>query len=268
MNPVSPTPTPLTGDADIAQVALLFSEPARARVLMALADGRALPASVLADEAGVSAPTMSAHLARLREAGLVQVEPSGRHRYYRLTDHRVMDALESMARLAPTRPVTSLREGTRAAALRRARTCYDHLAGRLGVDLMAGLVETGALVTVDGDTSTRRRAEDPISAMVPRGREPYRLGPQADPVFARLGVDLAALQEHSRRSRRPVLRCCVDWTEQRHHLAGLLGARLCEALTAAGMVRRLPRQRAVRLTDTGRDTLTDVLGTIRDEPAR
>ncbi|MHB8313998.1 MAG: ArsR/SmtB family transcription factor, partial [Candidatus Dormibacteria bacterium] len=134
------------GDADIASVAALMGEPARAAVLIALADGRALAASTLAAEAGVAPSTLSGHLARLVEGGLVTIEPSGRHRYVRLSGPQVADAIEALARISPTRPVRSLRQATHADAIRRARTCYDHVAGRLGVAICDALVETGALL--------------------------------------------------------------------------------------------------------------------------
>ncbi len=133
----------MSGDADIARISALIGEPSRARVLMALADGRALPAGVLADEAGVSASTISEHLRMLLDAHLVDVERQGRTRRYRLAGPPVAEALEAIARIAPPEPVRSLRQGTHAHALRRARTCYNHLAGRLGVALMAALVRDG-----------------------------------------------------------------------------------------------------------------------------
>lgn len=245
------------GDADIAPVAALFADASRTRVLMALADGRALPASLLAAEAGLSAQGVSAHLAKLRAAGLVDVEKSGRNRYYRLSGPAVADVLEAMARLAPARPVRSLREGTRAQALRAARTCYDHLAGRLGAAVTARLLDRGALATTDGDATTGRRPGDRLSA--PLAAHPYELGPRADAVFGSLGVDLPALRAD--RSRRPLLRFCLDWTEQRHHLAGRLGAALTTALLDAGWLTRARRpQRAVRLTDPGRTELSARLG--------
>src|SRR4051812_46623072 len=123
------------GEPDVARVAAAFADPGRARVLMALADGRALPAGRLAEEAGVAPSTVSTHLGMLLERGLVTVGRQGRHRYYRLAGAEVAGALEALARLAPVAPVTSLREHTRAHALRTARTCYRHLAGKLGVRL-------------------------------------------------------------------------------------------------------------------------------------
>ena len=131
----------MDGDADIAPVAALIGDPTRAAVLMALLDGRALAASTLAAEVQVAPSTLSEHLARLVEGGLVTVEPSGRHRYFRLAGPEIAHTLEALAFLAPAFPVRSLRQGTHAAALRQARTCYDHLAGRLGVALCGALVE-------------------------------------------------------------------------------------------------------------------------------
>ncbi|HZY77622.1 MAG TPA: winged helix-turn-helix domain-containing protein, partial [Jatrophihabitantaceae bacterium] len=163
--------------ADIAPVAALFADPSRARIVSALVDRRALPASVLAAEAGVSASTASEHLGRLVEGGVLRVERSGRHRYYRLAGPDVAAAVESLAAIAPQPPVRSLRESTRAAALRRARTCYDHLAGRLGVAVTAALVEADALRRTDGGTGVQRASGDRLSA--PVRTHPYRLGPRA-----------------------------------------------------------------------------------------
>jgi DNA-binding transcriptional ArsR family regulator len=249
-------PEVVHGIADISAVAALMADPTRARILTALTDGRALPAAVLASESGVSASTTSEHLARLLDGGLVIVEPSGRHRYYRLADDQVAAAIESLAALAPQLPVTSLRASTRAAAMRRARTCYDHLAGRLGVAVTAALVRRKALVRTDGGTGTERAPDDPLASTL--AMHPYRLGTAADRIFSRLGVDVAALPGGD--SRRPLLRFCVDWSEQRHHLAGALGASVLDRMVAADWVRRSPSSRAVELTPAGRQTLADVLG--------
>jgi DNA-binding transcriptional ArsR family regulator len=242
--------------ADVAPVAALFADSSRARIVSALVDGRALPASVLAAEAGVSASTASEHLARLVAGGLLTVERSGRNRYYRLAGAHVATALEALAVLAPQPPVRSLRESTRAAALRRARTCYDHLAGRLGVAITAALLERGALRRTDGVAGIERSAHDPLSAPVPV--HPYERGPRADAVFDALQVDLGELLDGP--TRRPLLRFCVDWSEQRHHLAGGLGAAMFGGMQEAGWVRRLPARRAVALTPDGQDRLQAVLG--------
>ncbi|MEV0697948.1 helix-turn-helix transcriptional regulator [Saccharopolyspora sp. NPDC050389] len=252
------------GDSDIASVAALFAEPGRAKVLQALADGRSLPASVLAAEAGLSASAASAHLAKLRAGGLIEAERSGRHRYFRLVDDRVATALEALAAIAPTEPVRSLRQGTRAAAVREARSCYDHLAGRLGVAVTAALLDRGALATDDGVPDTRRRPHEGLSVQL--REHPYRLGPHAEPVFAALGVDLHAVQ--AGRSRRPLLRFCVDWSEQRHHLAGRLGAALLTTLLDTGWLARKPQQRALKLTEHGTEGLQAALGVTPDEPGR
>jgi DNA-binding transcriptional ArsR family regulator len=123
----------VTGDVDLAAVGAVLAEPARAKVLLALGDGRSLPASVLASEAGVAPSTASHHLARLVDAGLIVAEARGRHRYFALAGPEVGGLIEAVARVAPPQPVRSLRQGTRAHAVRYARHCYDHLAGRLGV---------------------------------------------------------------------------------------------------------------------------------------
>ncbi|WP_147258299.1 ArsR/SmtB family transcription factor [Pseudonocardia hierapolitana] len=244
------------GERDVAAIARLFGDPARARILMALADGRSLAASVLADEAGVSPSATSGHLVQLREANLVVVERSGRHRYHRLARPEVAEALEALATLAPAQPIRSLREHTRAAALRDARTCYDHLAGRIGVEVTAALVDRGALESTDGVRDTRRRAGDALSAPLPT--HPYRLGPAAGPTLAALGVDLDELRAQP--SRRPLLRFCLDWSEQRHHLGGRLGAALLTAFVERGWITRTRRRRVLDLTDRGARYLQDELG--------
>jgi DNA-binding transcriptional ArsR family regulator len=246
------------GDVDVASVAALFADRTRARVLIALSDGRALPASVLATEAGVTAQAASAQLSRLQAAGLLAVEQSGRHRYYRLAaGYQVTAILEALAQLAPAQPVRSLRQSTRAAALRSARACYDHLAGKLGVELTQALVDHEALTPTDGIPDTRRRAGDRLSSQLPD--HPWVLGPSSAEVFGRLGVSADRLAA-GRASRRPLLRFCLDWSEQRHHLAGQLGAEVLTALLEAGWVTRAPGQRAIRLTPGGRQALGARLG--------
>ncbi len=245
---------PLYGYTDIAAVGALLADATRARIVTTLTDGRALPASVLAAESGVAASTASEHLSRLVDGGLLTVERSGRHRYYRLSNREVAAAIEALAVLAPARPVRSLRESTRAAALRRARSCYDHLAGRLGVAVTAGLLDHRALVRTDGGTGTERSQHDPISA--PLREHPYELGPNAEPLFTEFGVDLAATTH----TRRPLLRFCVDWSEQRHHLSGALGAAVLTRMESAGWVERTATRRSLRVTDSGARVLDKVLG--------
>jgi DNA-binding transcriptional ArsR family regulator len=240
------------GDADVAAAAALLAEPARAKVLIALADGRSLPASLLATEAGVSPQTVSSHLRKLLDNGLLTVESSGRHRYYRLAGPEVAAAVEAVARIARPQPIKSLRQSTKAAALREARTCYDHIAGRLGVALLEALVRREALVRTDGGSGAERGPEDPLAQQLPDG--PYELGPAANEIFGELGIDLTA----DGTSRR-LLRFCVDWSEQRHHLGGRLGASVANALFDRHWISRRPRQRAIDLTPAGRQGLTELL---------
>ncbi len=237
----------LVGDADIAPIAALMGEPARAAVLMALLDGRALAASTLAAEAGVAASTLSSHLARLVDSGLVSVEASGRHRYFRITRPEVAEAIESLARLAPTRPIRSLRQGTHAEAIRRARTCYDHLAGRLGVALLDALVAEKVL-RVGHDPDAR---PDPVLG-AGRARR-YVLTKKGGTRLVALGVEIEMP------GQRPLTRYCLDWSEQRPHLAGALGCSLLDRFIELGWVTRGER-RVVRVSDAGRMGLEGEFG--------
>lgn len=179
-------------------------------MLLALDDGRALPATVLAAEAGVSAPTASSHLAKLVAGGLLVVERHGRYRYYRLAGPAVGRLIEVLTQLAPAAPIRSLRQGTRAQALRDAPSCYDHLAGRLGVAVMGAMIERGLLTGGDGRFDPERARADKRSGY---GRDvAYRLTGRGAEFFSDLGIELPATG--------PVIRYCVDWSEQRHHLAG------------------------------------------------
>ena len=223
-----------------------MGEPARAAVLVALADGRALAASTLAAEAGVAPSTLSGHMGRLVEGGLVRVEPSGRNRYYRLTGPQVAEAVEALARLAPTHPVRSLRAGTHAEAIRRARTCYDHLAGRLGVALFDALVAEAVLVAeADPDAGP-----DPVLG-AGRARR-YQLTESGGDRLKRLGVTFDGT------GRRPLIRYCLDWSEQRPHLGGALGACLLRRFVDLGWVVRAER-RVVRITGPGLAALASEL---------
>jgi DNA-binding transcriptional ArsR family regulator len=214
------------GDSDLASVGALLAEPARAKVLLALADGRSLPASVLASEAGIAPSTASHHLARLVAGGLLSCVTRGRHRYFALAGPDVAELLEAAARVAPTRPVTSLREGTRAHALRYARRCYDHLAGRVGVAVAEALEARRFLV-----------ASDSVFTVTAAGVS----------AFADLGVPADAGE---------TARTCRDWTEQRSHIAGPLGRALLFALLERGWLEPELRTRALRVTPAGEDGLS------------
>jgi DNA-binding transcriptional ArsR family regulator len=242
----------IPGDTDIAAVAAVLADPGRARMLLALGDGRALAATTLAAEAGVAASTASAHLAKLVNAGLLQVERHGRHRYYRLTGPHVGELLEALARLAPAVPVRSLREGTRAHAVRSARTCYDHLAGQLGTAIMGALIDQGALAGGDGTFDCDGSERDRLSS--PGWDCDYQLTDAGRAWMDDFGVKIAT------GSRRPLIRYCVDWSEQRHHLSGALGAALLTRLTDMGWLRRAPASRAVHVTSDGHAGLSTTFG--------
>ncbi|NNG40488.1 helix-turn-helix transcriptional regulator [Flexivirga sp. ID2601S] len=231
-------------EGDVSPIAAMFADRARARMIAALIDGRRLPASRLAAEAGVSAATASGHLRKLLDGGLVRVEASGRHRYYYLASAQVAAAFEALVAMTPLPPVTSLRQGTRLQRLRTARTCYDHFAGRLGVSLTEALIADGVLRPLDGTCDTRRDG-DRLSA--PIEQPSFELGPRAATALRAWGVDLEQVQ----RASRPVLRFCLDWTEQRHHLSGGLGAAILRTARDNDWVRPGPRPRELAITDAG-----------------
>jgi len=223
------------GDADVAAAAALIGEPARAALLLALMEEDALPARELAARARIAPSTASGHLARLVEGGLLAGERRGRHRYFRLAEPAVAVALEALAAIAPTRPVRSLRDATVSEAIRHARTCYDHLAGRLGVELSAAL-ERERVLAFDG--------------------EGYVVGPAAPTRLGDLGIDLEELSGR----RRPLVRSCLDWSERRRHVAGALGAALAERLFELDWLRRRTTNRSVEITSVGRERLRAQFG--------
>ncbi|MGC4949363.1 ArsR/SmtB family transcription factor [Streptomyces sp. DT224] len=230
------------GELDIAGVASAFADPRRARVLMALADGRALPAGRLAQEAGVSASTISNHLTVLLNHELVAVEQQGRHRYYRLATDDVEGVLEALARLAPRTPITSLRAHTRAHAVRSARTCYRHLAGEAGVDLFQRFITAGWVAGGDG-LHHPQTTGDRLSSS---GKgDQYRLTADGAESLVAWGVPPERLS-----TVRP-LRYCIDWTEQAHHLAGPLGTAITDRLFELGWITRGPVPRSVNITADG-----------------
>jgi DNA-binding transcriptional ArsR family regulator len=200
----------------LAAIANLIEDPARSAMLAALAGGRALPAGELARRAGVQPATASTHLRRLTEAGLIRVRAQGRHRYHEIVDPEVATVLEAIAQIAPPAPVRSLSQHRAACALTEARTCYDHLAGRRGVQLRDRLLATGAI----------RRLDDRDHELTDRGQH----------LVDQLGIDLAAL----RASRRVFARSCVDWTDRRIHLAGALPAAITSVFLARGWLTRGP----------------------------
>lgn len=212
----------------IARIAALIGDHARAEVLTALMADRALTATELADIAGVTKPTISAHLAKLLDANLIAVEPQGRHRYFRLADPDAAQLLESLMGVAFRSGAVRLRGSPREPALRKARVCYDHLAGELGVLAFEGLRGQGAFTGL----------------LPPRELQLTEAGREW---FAALGVDADALAAQRRCFCRP----CLDWGERRHHLAGALGSALLERVYALGWARRAKDSRVVQFTEPG-----------------
>jgi DNA-binding transcriptional ArsR family regulator len=221
------------GEADVAAAAALLAEPARAALVVALTEHEALPASGLAAHAGIAPSTASEHLRRLVAGGFLVARKNGRHRYFSLADPAVAEAVEALACVAPQPPVRSLREATKSELIREARTCYDHLAGRLGVALAAALEQQQVVVRRNGG---------------------YELGPAAGARCETLGINLAEVQAQ----RRPVVRGCLDWSERELHVAGGLGAALATRFFELGWIRRRDRNRSVELTNEGRTRLSDL----------
>lgn len=205
---------------ELAEVAAVLAEPSRAAMCLALLDGRAWTVGELAKVVGVAPSTASEHVTKLREHGFVSGAKQGRHSYVRITDPSVAELIEHLAQHAGQRPVRGLKESMRARRLSFARTCYDHLAGTLGVALRDGMLRTGLVSAEHG------------LALTERGRG----------VLDELGVHLPA------GGRRPLLRDCLDWTERREHFGGALPAALLDRAVAAGWLRREPH-RAIRLLD-------------------
>lgn len=230
-------------EANVALPAALIGDPVRAAMLLALFDGRALPATQLAWIAGVSPQAASNHLAKLNDGGLVAVTRQGRHRYYRLSGPDVAAALEALTHLAPALRPLDPPLSPKARKLCEARTCYDHLAGRLGVAL-ADAFEREGLIAADGP-------------------DRYSLTPAGEARLAALGVDPAAVKP----GRKGLARPCLDWTERRRHLAGPLAARLLQRFFELGWLERGRDSRAAHLTPAGRAGLRDAFG-LELEPAQ
>ncbi|TPK90274.1 winged helix-turn-helix domain-containing protein [Mesorhizobium sp. B2-4-17] len=210
---------------DIARIASLVGDPARANMLSALMGGTALTASELALEAGVSLPTASSHLSKLMEGGLLTLASQGRHRYYGLAGPQVAGMIEAITGVAEAVGPRRVRPGPRDAAMRVARVCYDHLAGEQAVAMLDRFVEKDIL----------RRDDREI-----------RLGPSATSHFAAIGIDVDA------RPRRPLCRACLDWSVRRSHLAGSLGAAILDKILAEKWARREKDSRAVIFSPPGK----------------
>ena len=223
----------------IAEAAALIGDPSRATMLSALMDGRALTATELAYSSGITRQTASGHLSRLTEAKLVEVEKQGRHRYYRLANAHVAHALEALMNLAVHGAPRHRPTGPRDEAMRFARSCYDHLAGRVGVSLALSLLNDGTL---------KERSEA------------FEITPSGKVRLERLGLDLASLHK----GRRAIASRCLDWSERTPHLGGALGAALLKDLESRNWVLRAKGTRVVTLTKAGRKGLHSEFGIALD----
>ena len=218
---------------DIARIASLVGDPARANMLTALMDGGALTASELALEAGVGLPTASSHLAKLVDGGLLKPASQGRHRYFGLAGPQVASMLEAIMGVAAGAGPARTRPGPKDAGMREARVCYDHLAGAQAVAMLDRFV---------------------ADAIVLRDDEHIHLGPAGPSFFAAVGIDTSSLGS----SRRPMCRACLDWSVRRSHLAGSLGAAILDKIVAEKWARRPQGSRTVEFTPPGRKAFAKI----------
>ncbi|MDN4080392.1 winged helix-turn-helix domain-containing protein [Paenibacillus polymyxa] len=223
----------MSTQSNVAMIASLVSEPSRAAILTALLDGRFHTASELAHMAGIKPQTASFHLAKMTEAQVITVEKQGRHRYYGIQDPEVAKVMESLLSIAPPVPIKSFKQASENEAIRLARTCYDHVAGHLGVQIMSFFMQKGIL------------SED---------QDGLHITQQGEIFFADFQINL----KNTRQKRRSFSHKCLDWSERRHHLAGALGSALLDRLFELHWVEHLPTTRAIRITAEGKRGFKEV----------
>ncbi|HZR28882.1 MAG TPA: helix-turn-helix transcriptional regulator [Terriglobales bacterium] len=223
-------------DRDVSAVAALMGDPTRAKMLLALMGGLALPAGELAMSANVAPQTASAHLSKLVQGRLLKAEIQGRHRYYRLASAEIAAAIEALAAVAPRPGTKDRRESEEPNPLRFARTCYTHFAGTLAVEI--------------NDALQKR------SFLIPGPDRQYRITADGRLWFEKLGIDMAGMKS----GRSDFARQCLDWTERRHHLAGALGTELLQQFFELKWMARIGKTRAVRVTHRGQEQLSKLLG--------
>lgn len=221
---------------DISRIAALVGDPARANMLTALIDGGALTATELAMEAGVTKQTASAHLAQLAQAELITRAIQGRHHYFRLAGPEVAALIEALMGIAELRGGKRTRTGPRDPEMRRARVCYDHLAGELGVYMHDQMIALGWIAVAQSDSI----------ALTDTGRK----------ALAEFGIDLDSLDK----KRRPLCRPCLDWSMRRHHLAGSVSAAMLDRFVALEWMTRAKDSRAIRVSSSGEAAFRKLLG--------
>ncbi|KMN40157.1 helix-turn-helix transcriptional regulator [Lysinibacillus sp. LK3] len=212
---------------NMAEIAALLGETSRATILASMMDGRFHTASELAYMAAIKPQTASFHLAKLVEGKLIKVEKQGRHRYFQLAGEDIAQFLESFLAISPPPEVRSLKQSSQIKLLQNARTCYDHLAGKLGVQLTESMLNAGYL-TLEG--------------------KQFVLTDEGILFFTTFGIDLTALK----RKRRSFSHACLDWSERRYHLAGALGCELLNQFFNLGWLLRVPSIRAIKVTEKGK----------------
>ncbi|MCY8175922.1 ArsR/SmtB family transcription factor [Bacillus inaquosorum] len=212
---------------NIAKISSLLSDPSRSSILLSLMDGRIHPAGELAYLANIKPQTASFHLNKLLEAKLISVEKHGRHRYYRLSNSEAASVIEQLLSIAPKEKVTSLKDSKEKSDLHFARTCYDHLAGYVGVQITNSLVEQGMLRKIDLN---------------------FEVTSEGSLFFSNFGIN----EEQQRNKRRAFARCCLDWSERQHHLAGALGNALLVRMLEEKWIVRMPKTRAIKITQSGK----------------
>jgi len=220
----------------VAEIGLLIGEPARTNMLFALMDGQALTATELARCANITPQTASAHLAKLTDAGLLEMQKQGRHRYHRIASADVARLLESVMQIAADKPQRKIVTGPRDEAMRHARTCYDHFAGRLGVAITDQMIAM-KLISFEGEAGT--------------------ISPKGIDHLARFGINVDE-PAGKRRTRRPICRPCLDWSERRHHIAGRVGAAICTHFLDNKLVTRKDGSRTLTITRKGEQALKDI----------
>ncbi|KAB2460144.1 helix-turn-helix transcriptional regulator [Bacillus sp. CH126_4D] len=220
---------------NISYIAKLIAEPTRAIILDCLMNNQALPASELAYMAKVSHPTISSHLSKLVEGNLLVVEQHGRHRYYRLANQEVAEVLEKLGTIAPTVQIRSLKQSAQLKQVRYARTCYDHLAGKLGVEITEKLLDKEFLILEEGE---------------------YVVTEQGKQWFLNFGINI----ETADIKRRIFAKPCLDWSERRYHISGWLGSAIAKLFFEQEWITKTDKSRAVHLTQKGMKLLKDQLG--------
>ena len=212
---------------DIAHIAALIGDPARANMLSVLMDGHALTASELAAEAGIGLPTASVHLGKLADGGLLEQRKQGRHKYFTLADADVAGLIEALMGVSASRGFNRIKPGPKDTAMREARVCYNHLAGRYGVEMFQSLLSRDFIKEEDGDVILTAEGSDFAS---------------------KFGVEVATLQK----ARAVLCRSCLDWSERRSHLAGSLGRAFLSEMENKGWMKRDLNSRALTITSSGK----------------